>query len=440
MSKIEQTIEEWKELEPKKKIMLGAVALAGVIFIAVHHFVANSDKPPESQEASAEVPVNEPIAAMPGTFDSTKNRMVVMPQTNRNQGLEDMNTRLNQMEETLRKTQAELTTAKNKKTLDYEFQEPHSAAAGPASKSTTTGAGTGATATVNLDQPLGTPQKVDFNEKASGKGMPPSGMDVVTPPSPPLPPEMKVWESSGKTSQLKAKEVSPPSIMIPVNSALEGVMLSGINARQPGSSTGAAGSATSALNVGAPFVTKLKGNAILPNGWKLSQLGDCLMGGSAVAILSTERANAIADTISCIAPNGEVWESPVKAYALDVDGTLGIAGKVVSKQGSILMQSALAAMVSGLGTAIAPTAIPSYNSNASSGQQQSYQLPNPSYLLGSSVGQGFSSAATLLSKFYLDYAREIFPVVEVASSTRVTWILKESIELKKTSPKKGANK
>jgi len=243
---------------------------------------------------------------------------------------------------------------------------------------------------------------------------------------------MKEWiaePTAAKEEEAVARPIPGP--VIPVNSALEAVMLSGVNARQAGAVAGAVGSVTSANNVGAPFVSKIKGSAILPNGWKLSDLGDCLLGGSAVAVLSTGRAYAIADNISCIGADGELWESPIKAYGLDVDGTLGLAGKVVSKQGSLLLQAALTGMASGLGTALSPTALPSYNSNATSGSTQGYQLPNASYVAGSAVGTGVNSATSQLSKFYLEYAREVFPVVEVVSGTRITWVLKETVELKK---------
>jgi conjugal transfer pilus assembly protein TraB len=419
MSKFQDTIDEWKELEPKKKVFLAVLALAGVVFIVVHHFV-NENSSSSGQEVNTSSPSsasgNE--VSLPNAQD--RQHLDVLPKTNRNQGLEEMNTRLDQLESLIRRSPG------------YDGQSKS-----PPAVSVPSG-----TATVSLDKPLD-PGKVDFNEAPKS---PPQGSDsstiskdgnnsaVSSMPAPrPPPSEMKVWESENKVSQLPAPVV--PRIVIPVNSALEGVMLSGVNARQPGAVTGAAGSSVSALNVGAPFVTKLKGNAILPNGWKLSELGDCFLGGSAVAILSTERANAIAETISCIDTNGEIWEAPVKAYALDVDGTLGIAGKVVSKQGSILMQSALAGMASGLGAALSPQALPSFNGSAMGGQQQGYMIPNTSMLAGSALGQGVNTAAAQLSTFYLQYAREIFPVVEVVAGTRVTWILKESIELKKTNTK-----
>ena len=85
-------------------------------------------------------------------------------------------------------------------------------------------------------------------------------------------------------------------------------MLTGINARPSGSIGGAVGSVNSANKVGAPFVSRVKGEAIMPNGWRLADLGDCFLGGSGIAILSTERAYVIADNLSCIATNGKVYE------------------------------------------------------------------------------------------------------------------------------------
>ena len=222
---------------------------------------------------------------------------------------------------------------------------------------------------------------------------------------------------------------------------MESVLLSGFNARASGSVAGAVGSAsTSANNVGAPFVTRLKGDAILPNGWRIPDLGDCYLGGSAVAVLSAERAYSIANQLSCIKPNGEVYEGPVKAYALDVDGTLGLACKVVSKQGSLLMQAALTGMVSGLGAALSPTSIPTYNSNGTNGSTQSYQFPNLGAVAATSAGAGVQQASSQLSKFYLQYASEVFPVCEVVSTTRATWVLEETVVLKRRTDTKETSR
>lgn len=428
MSKIREAIDDWNELEPKKKIFLVVLALSGATAIGVHHFVNANDKTEEDPAANYAAPDQSSGGA---TLPNQGVHFSVLPQTTRNQGLEDMNSRLDHIEGMFKQYMENGLPPSGRRSVND-----------PPPQAPTASEGDGSSASVNLDAPLDT-DKVQFDEqKSNNSGKLNRGAinsaantnDFATAnnePEAPAVPQMKIWPSEESSTPSKSTASDMPSVTIPVNSALEGVMLSGINARQPGASTGAAGSITSAQNVGAPFVTRLKGVALLPNGWKVSNLADCWIGGSAVAILSTERANAISDTISCIYSNGEIWEAPIKAYALDTDGTMGIAGKVVSKQGSILLQSALAGVASGLGTALAPAPLNSFNSNAVPGQVQGYQLPNGAMIAGTALGQGLSNASTQLSKFYLDYAREIFPVVEVSAGTRVTWILKESIELKK---------
>ena len=141
---------------------------------------------------------------------------------------------------------------------------------------------------------------------------------------------------------------------------------------------------------------------------------------------------AISNTISCIATDGEIYEAPIKAFGLDVDGIQGIAGKVVSKQGAILMQAALTGIASGLGSALSPSALPSSNINTLSGSQQGIQTVNPSLVAQTAVGTGINQASAQLSRFYLEFARETFPVIEVTAGTRITWVLKESIEFKRT--------
>jgi conjugal transfer pilus assembly protein TraB len=136
--------------------------------------------------------------------------------------------------------------------------------------------------------------------------------------------------------------------------------------------------------------------------------------------------------MSCIDKQGNVYEAPVKAYGVDVDGIQGISGRVVTKQGALLAKATLAGVASGFGSAFSPTALPSYNQNAQSGDRQGIQYPNANLIAGSALGGGINEASRQVSKFYLDYAKEMFPVVEVNAGTRVTWILQETVELNQT--------
>ena len=422
--------EDWEDMDPKWRTVILAIVAAGVVVVG--YKATRNDHRDNSSPPLVDTSTSAPAPGTDGTKNDPAFHLNVLPTSNRNQGLEDLQTQIQSLSE-------EVTRLKSGADVTHTVSAPvGSANEGndtSASIVTHRKAATEETPPVDLNQAL-PPPSVSFEQPGFADKTRPArqAADATDPVSAQTPatPKMKVWAAEPASVNASAAKTAPGPA-IPVNSALEAVMLSGVNARPSGAIGGAVGSVNTANNVGAPFVTRIKGDAILPNGWKIGDLGDCFLSGSAVAILSTERAYAVAENLSCIDKNGEIFEAPVKAYALDVDGTLGIAGKVVSKQGSLLLQTALTGMASGLGAALTPSTLPSYNSNATSGSTTGIQYPNAGLVAYTAVGQGINQAAAQLSRFYLEYAREIFPVVEVVSGTRVTWVFKETVELKKRS-------
>lgn len=417
---LEQFKEEWQDMDPKWRSILIVICVVGVIAVswsAIAH--RDSGNPVPASEAP---PAAAQSGQPGGTAGSPAFSLSVVPSTNRNQGLEDLKTELDVMRAENQQFKAKMESL----ATQHEGKKPEAFGAARGSTEAPSPVDLNAALPpVNFDLP---PEKNGRESKGGGTLQAPAPTPA---PAVPEVPRMKTWPADPVPAAAVSGKMDGWVPVIPVNSGMESVMLTGINARQAGAIAGAVGNPNSSNNVGAPFVTRVKGNAILPNGWKLSDLGDCFLGGSAVAVISAERAYATASTLSCIKANGEEWEAPVKAYAVDADGTLGISGKVVSKQGRALQLTALAGIASGLGTALSPTSLPSYNSNATSGSTQGVQYPNPSLVATTTVGQGLNQASSLLAKFYLDYAREIFPVVEVVAGTRVTWIVESTIELKK---------
>lgn len=424
--------QQWADMEQSYKIAIGAILVGGVILIMVKG--KEHDELVKQAEATKAAQVTQASAANTNSAIPFNNGMSMstIPQSTRNQGLEDMKI---QLEKTTADAKRSEDAAHNAETLVRKMSDRLQALE---EKKPGVDSNTGA---VNLNESL--PPPVDFSQPA-GALKPVSasnGPDVSLGhpfantgesfPLKPSRPSMQVWESEKKPG-IDKKKIDLPVISIPVYSAIESVMLTGINARSNASGGGAAGSVLSANSVGAPFVTRVKGSAILPNGWKNNKLSDCFIGGNGIAILSSERANVIANRISCIDKKGEIYEGDIKAYGVDLDGIQGISGRVVTKQGAILAKTFMAGIASGLGSALSPTAVPGYNSNQQSGQQQGIQYPNMSLVAQSGLGTGFSTAAGQLSKFYLDYAKEMFPVIEVDAGTRITWILQETVELTMT--------
>ena len=366
----------------------------------------------------------------------------VLPYSYRNQGLETLAAKLDMaIAESKKATQGFSDQAAQVKSLNdrlnkYEMKDRISDRSGtkdgqaPAGTNGSGGADQKSAVGFGLNQTLpGTngaektvdPAPVDFNQ----------GFGGATPAAAAPSRQMKSWGTDLSADKAPAKK-EMPMVSLPTNSGIESVMLTGINARSNASGSMPAGSVTSANNVGAPFVTRVKGEAILPNRYKVSLLNDCFISGSGVGVLSTEKAKMIADKLTCISKTGEIFESKIKAYGVDLDGNEGISGRVVTKQGSILAKAALAGVASGLGSAFNPQGISGYNSTATSGTQ-GIQYANPSLVAQQGIYGGVQSASTMLSKFYLDYAKEMFPVIEVDAGTRITWILKETLDV----PQKG---
>ncbi|WP_278498476.1 TraB/VirB10 family protein [Paraburkholderia fungorum] len=430
-------------MDPKFRYLLIAVTVGGIALIAwqrITHPAAptSSAAALPAQPVAAAAPAAAAAASAPG-FTSVVNS--VLPTSPRNQGLEDLTAEIDGLKKEIHDMKANGGVAGSGMGTGAGMTGPFRAS--PATGASAAGAAAPGTNPLGKDLP----EAVSFDQPGA-KGAnaanstpvaaaPDAGASAVQPP--PEPPARPAMVADPAPAQPSAAADQRPDLVLPMYTGIEAVMLSGVNARPSGSNGGgAAGSVTSALDVGAPFVSRVKGLAIMPNSWKAGDLENCFVGGSATAVLSAERAYAIADHISCIFKNGDVYEAPMKAYALDVDGTLGLAGKVVNKQGAMLMQAALTGMAAGLGAALAPSSVPSYNTNVGSGSEQSYTYPSPSYLAGTAVGQGVNHAATELSQFYLNFAKETFPVVEVTAGTRVTWILKEDIVLKKRQTNKEA--
>lgn len=446
--------EQWSQMDPKFKYGIVAIVIAGGIMVYFNG--KEHDRILAEQEAAAKAKSEAAAAAASANPAGGGMKLSAMPTTVRNQGLEDLIAELDRTREEARSSKEAATSAQTVvQKMEDRLKQLENGRSGAGSYGGVGSSG-GQPQPGNRDGvgsfSDGLPPPVDFAQPgvdgrpqgtAPGKASASSGAGVVdfgTPGAtaavkPAARTAMKTWNVEVESGPAKKNGMKLPALTLPKNAGIEAVMLSGINARSNASTGAAVGSILSANNVGAPFVTRVKGDVILPNGWRVSNFADCFISGNGVAVLSTERANVIADSMSCVDRKGRIFEAPIKAYGLDLDGIQGLTGRVVTKQGSLLAKTALAGVASGLGTALSPQQIPGYNSNQQSGSTQGVVYPNLNLVGQTALGSGVSEGAKALSKFYLDYAKEMFPVVEVKAGTRVTWILSETVELSQPSDK-----
>lgn len=209
-----------------------------------------------------------------------------------------------------------------------------------------------------------------------------------------------------------ANKTSQPafSTYIPAGSILDGILITGMDAPVNGVSE----------ENPVPALIRLKADAILPNKYK-HDVKECfvLVGGK--GSLSTERVELRTETMSCITRDGGVIEAEIQGYVTGEDGKVGMRGRLVSKQGALLARSLMAGILSGFGKALTPFQVPQV-AVASNGQAQTQTLD-----LGDAAKTGaftgLDSAAKQLSSFYLDLAKQTFPLLEVDAGRRANIVL-----------------
>jgi len=211
-----------------------------------------------------------------------------------------------------------------------------------------------------------------------------------------------------KGMQKKKKGIYlPPSFM-------EATLISGVNAP----------TLEAAKSQPRPVFLRIKDLAVLPNSIKTNLKG-CFVIAEGHGDLSDERVHLRLTNLSCLARDGKsVVDSTVKGFVVDGDGKIGLKGDVVTKMGAILGRSFLAGFFGGVGDAFSQstqtTAISALGTT---------QTVDSAKILQSGLGSGMSTGFEKLQDFYMDMARQTFPVVEVGALKTVTIVISEGIEL-----------
>jgi conjugal transfer pilus assembly protein TraB len=240
-----------------------------------------------------------------------------------------------------------------------------------------------------------------------------------TPAAPPPPPPLRVI---GEKRPAKVEEKKPVDGFINdllAGGMFEGILLTGMDAPTN----------TVAKNNPIPALIRVKTDAILPNMYQ-GPVRECFVVASGYGVLATERAVMRTEKISCVTEDGEGIEQKIDGYVVGEDGKAGLRGRLVSKQGQLIAKSLVAGLLEGLGKALQPAAVPQLQTNPRGTTQ--YQDPNLTGAGKSALYGGVSIAANNVAKFYLEMAKEIFPVVEVDAGRRVTVVLLNGIALGET--------
>lgn len=235
-----------------------------------------------------------------------------------------------------------------------------------------------------------------------------------TKPESSLPTPKQAPASTNNTSTGNSK-VSPMGFEIPPGSFVKAYLLTGADV--PTSGNGEVGPI--------PVVFRVISDAQMPNLYK-SDIKSCFMLGQATGSLAAERAYIRIDTLSCITKSGKDIVRSMQGYATGSDGKVGLAGVVVSKQGSMLARALVAGFLQGVGQAFQQSET---NLSVSPLGSTTSVAPNSTTLLRYGIGGGVGQATTKLAEFYMKMANQMFPVVVINAGRTANIIFLKSVKL-----------
>jgi len=226
--------------------------------------------------------------------------------------------------------------------------------------------------------------------------------------------EKSIYVYEADKASLTKDNESQESFYIPSGSFVRGVLLTGVDAPT--------------MQVGEqqpqPVLINLNENTILPNRY-MSNMIDCIGIGSARGDLSSERAYIRMVKISCIEEGYEkkVVDTNIQGWIMGEDGKVGLRGRLVSKQGTILAKALVAGFAEGVGNAFTEAA-----SDVSVTPEGSTRTIDPNKAFQAAGLEGIGNAMSKLADFYMNMAESMFPVIEVGAGRSITMVLKDGKE------------
>lgn len=210
-------------------------------------------------------------------------------------------------------------------------------------------------------------------------------------------------------------------VYIPSGSILRGVLLNGVDAPTEGPNPH-------------PVVIRLDADGLLPNGHTFP-FADCRVLAEIRGEINSERGLGRTLTLSCIWNGGDVVDVELNGYLVGGDGSTGIRGKLVTKEGQIIKKSLIAGTLGGIGSAATPQQRNSVQTGDNAGGV-SFVAPPMSQIAKTGVYQGASNAADRVAQYYIDQLDQIFPFVEIPALREAHIVLTSGLKLP-TQPSNG---
>lgn len=165
-----------------------------------------------------------------------------------------------------------------------------------------------------------------------------------------------------------------------------------------------------------PLLTSIEDKLITAMNEEIDLKG-CMVLSSTHGAVSAEKAMPRLVKMNCRDKNGNLYAGSVKGWILGDDGKVGITGRLVSRQGSVLAKTFWADVLSLGGSYLRQSA--TATSLSPLGTVETTKQ-NGEQLLKSAGGRAIERTSGRLAQFFIKIAEQIYPVVEVMPGRKVT--------------------
>jgi len=207
------------------------------------------------------------------------------------------------------------------------------------------------------------------------------------------------------------------SQFFPAGSIISGVLVTGLDAPTNMSSRGEPH----------PALLRVKKETLMPN-FYTGDLEECFVLISGYGDMSSERAYLRSETLSCIDSDKNAVEMPLKAFAVGEDGSAGVRGILVSREGRLIAESLKAGTLSAMAEVFGKTPVPQIITSETGGNQP-FQNNLSSESLQSSASRGAGAALERIADYYLDVADQIFPILEIRAGREIDLVLTQGADV-----------
>lgn len=423
----------WRHLDPKYKkyvvVVVLLIGLLGVLFVGVSK--SPTKKPPPEAKTTRSL-FGEKGNMSQFAVSRVSSQLDQMERENKE--LRDMVDRLSDKKAAapaldLGKMQAEVAKRVQQELAKLEKREKPEAEKKPAegqkkgAEKVESGKRGSSSATDRTGQYPGASDKKPPHPAAAKPGGP--GVPVAS-----TAPEIKVVSASSDSKErMQAKdEKKKPEIetFLPAGSIFSGTLITGLDV-----SCG-----KSSKKDPFPVLLRVKKEAILPNMYR-ADVRECFLIAAGWGDLGSERAYLRAERLSCIREDGKAIETKIDMYAVGEDGKAGLRGRVVSKTGALLSRALLAGFMQGFSQIFTKQPVLQIGTGAAQ-KEAPFQSMLSKDAMQSAGLSGTGSALERLSKYYMDMAKDIFPVIEIDAGRAVDFVLVTGKSLKLQTRKSTA--